>query len=46
MIGYELKNIAIANAKLVDYRCVLLGVAKNNAINILGNSKLDNKDIL
>ena len=46
MIDYELKNIAILNAKLIDYRCVLWGVAKNNAINILGNSKLDNQGIL
>ena len=29
------------NAKGVDYRCVLQGVTKNDGINMLGNSKLD-----
>ena len=29
-----------------DYRCVSLQVTKNNTINMLGNSKLDNKGVL
>ena len=46
MMAYELKNIAILNVKGVDYRCVLWGVTKNEAINILDNSKLDDKGTL
>ena len=28
MMAYELKNIAILNAKGVDYRCILWGISK------------------
>ena len=45
MEAYELKNIAI-NVKGVDYRCVLRGVTKNDAIDMLGNCKLDDKGTL
>ena len=31
MMAYELKNIAILNAKGVDYRCVLWNMTKNDA---------------
>ena len=44
--AYELKNIAILNVKGVDYRCVLKGVTKNDAIDMLGNCKLDGKGTL
>ena len=44
--AYELKNIAILNVKGVDYRCVLRGVTKNDAIDMLGNCKLDGKGTL
>ena len=40
MIGYELKNIAILSVKDVDYRCVLWGISKNEAINMLNTSVL------
>ena len=40
MIGYELKNIAILSQKDVDYRCVLWGISKNEAINMLNTSAL------
>ena len=46
MMAYELKNIAILSVKGVDYRCVLWGVTKNDAINMLGNSKLHDKGTL
>ena len=46
MMGYELKNIAIVNLKGVDYRCVLWNMTENDAINMLGNSELDDKDTL
>ena len=40
MTAYELKNIAISTVKGVDYRCILQGVSKNGAVNILNNSVL------
>ena len=43
MIAYELKNIAILNVKGVDYRCALWNMTKNDAINRLNNSKMDEK---
>ena len=35
MISYELENIAILNVKGADYRCALLGVSKNEAVNLI-----------
>ena len=46
MTAYELKNIAILNVKGVDYKCILLGASKSNAINILKNSVLEDKGAL
>ena len=46
MMAYELKNIAILNAKGVDYRCILWGISKNDAINRLNNSVLEDKGVL
>ena len=41
MIAYGLKNIAILNVKGVDYRFVLWNMTRNDAINRLNNSELD-----
>ena len=46
IMAYELKIIAILNVKGVDYRCALWNMTKNDAINMLGNSKLDDKGTL
>ena len=46
MVAYDLKNIGILNVKGVDYRCVLWNMSKNNAINRLNNSKLDDRGTL
>ena len=46
MMAYELKNIAILNLKGVDYRRVLWSMTKDDTINILANSKLDDKGTL
>ena len=46
MTAYELKNIAILNVKGVDYRCILWGISKTEAVNILNNSVLEDKDVL
>ena len=46
MMAYELKNIAILNAKGVDYRCILWGISKNDAVDRLNNSVLKDKGVL
>ena len=35
MTAYELKNIAMLTIKRVDYKCLLQGISKNEAANIL-----------
>ena len=46
MTAYELKNIAILNVKGVDYRCILRGISRNKAVNILNSSVLEDKCVL
>ena len=46
MIAYEVKVIAILNAKGVAYMCILWGISKIHAINRLNNSALEAKGIL
>ena len=46
MMAYELKNIAILNAKGVDYRCILWGISRDEAVNRLKNSALEDKGVL
>ena len=46
MMAYELKNIAILNAESVDYRCILRGIGRDEAVNRLNNSVLEDKGIL
>ena len=45
MTAYELQNIAILNVKAVDYRRIIWGISKNEAVNIQNNSVLKNKSI-
>ena len=45
MTAYELKNIAIMNVKGVDFTCILWGISKNEAVNRLNNSVLEDKKI-
>ena len=35
--AYELKNVAILNVKGVDFRCILRGVSRNEAVNRLND---------
>ena len=42
----ELKNIAILNAIGVDYRCILWGIRRDEAVNRLNNSVLKDKGVL
>ena len=46
MNTYELKNIAILNVESVDFRCILLGLSRDEAVNRLNNSVLGNKGVL
>ena len=46
MTSYESKSIAILNVNGVDYRCILWSISKNEAVNILNNSVLQDKGIL
>ena len=45
MAAYELQNIAILNVKAVDYRRIIWGISKNEAVNIQNNSVLKDKSI-
>ena len=42
----DLKNFMLLNIKGVDYRCYVLNMIKNDAINLLNNSWLDNEGVL
>ena len=46
MTAYELKSIAILNAKGVDFRWILWGISKDEAVNRLNNSVLEDKGAL
>ena len=46
MTAYEFENIAILNVKGVDFRCVLWGISRNEAVDRLNNSVLENKGVL
>ena len=43
MTANELKNIAILNAKDVDFRCILWGISRDEAVNRLNKSVLEDK---
>ena len=38
MVAYSLKDIAISNAKVNTYRCILMGISKNEGLKRLNNS--------
>ena len=46
MTAYELKNIAILNVKCVDFRCILWSISRDEAVNGLNNSVLEDKLVL
>ena len=46
MTAYELKITAILNGKCLDYRCILWGISKSEAVKILNNSVLEDKGVL
>ena len=46
MMTYELKTIAILNANGADYRCILWDISRDEAVNRLINSALEDKGVL
>ena len=44
--AYESKSIAILNVKDFDFRCILWGISRNEAVNSLNNSVLEDKGLL
>ena len=44
--AYELKNILILSVKGVDFRCILWGISRNEAVHRLNNSVLEDKGLL
>ena len=41
MTAYKLKIIAILNVKGVDFRCILWGISRDQAVKRLNNSVLE-----
>ena len=46
MTAYESENIAILNVKGVHFRCILWGISRDEAVNRLNNSVLEDKVVL
>ena len=46
MIAYSLKNIAILNAKGATFRCILMGISKNEGLKRLNNSVAYDRGVL
>ena len=45
-MAYDLKNIAILNAKGIDYRRILWNISRDEAVNRFNNSVLEDKGAL
>ena len=45
MAAYEFKNTAILNVKGVDFRWILWGISRGEAVNRLNNSVLEDKGL-
>ena len=45
-IAYSLKDIAILNAKGATFRCILMGISKNEGLKRLNNSVTYDKGVL
>ena len=45
IVVYDL-NFMVLNIKVVDYRCYVFNMCKNEAITLLNNSVLDNEGVL
>ena len=43
MMSINLSDIAVLNIKSADYGCIISGISKNEAINIMRNADLTEK---
>ena len=43
MMSMNLSNVAILNIKSTDYRCIISGISKSEAINLMQNIDLTEK---
>ena len=46
MTGYDLKHIAILNIKGADFKCILWSISRDETVNRLNNSALEDKSVL
>ena len=46
MIAYSLKDIAKLNAKGATFRCILMGISKNESLKRLNNSVTYDRGVL
>ena len=46
MTAYELKDTAVLNVKGFDFRCIVRGIGRDEAVNRLNNTMLENKSLL
>ena len=46
MTAYDLKSIPTLNVKGINYKCILWGISKIEAVNVLNNSALEDKGVL
>ena len=46
MTAYELKNIAILNVKGYNFRCILKDISRDESVNRLNNSVLEDEGVL
>ena len=46
MISTNLSNIVILNIKNADYCCIINGITKSDALNLLKNADLTGKGVL
>ena len=46
VMTYSLKNMAILNAKGANFRCILIGISKNEALKRLNNSVAYDRGVL
>ena len=45
MIARELKNFALLNVQGVDFRCILWGISRDEAVNRLNNSVFKDRGV-
>ena len=46
VMAYNFKSIAILNEKCIDYRCILWNISRDEFVNRLNNSVLEDKSTL